>query len=139
MPTRKAKRLAKALTLLSEDRLIPPDYHPTLADASHELLHMDQLLNTPSTKDFLHSVNLEAAHQTQRYPPEHDANKTPEDWREVAEHLTEKIVLALQSGDTDKALHHTISTAALMAHWHQHITQSAIETHPPKPGAYDVL
>lgn len=86
------------------------------ADARH------QLLNTPELRSFSEGVTLEALHQRQRWGSEHDAGKTPADWFWLVGYLAGKALHAQTSGNTEKALHHTISTAAALANWHASIT-----------------
>lgn len=77
-----------------------------------------EIINTPETADFMAAVPLEAAHQRQRWPSDHDADKAPEDWLFLVGYLAGKACAASRLGDTEKALHHTISTAAALANWH---------------------
>lgn len=81
----------------------------------------DRLLNTPVLHEFAEGVTLEALHQRNRWTAEADAGKTPLDWFWLIGYLAQKVVVALDKGDVDKALHHTISTAAVLANWHDHI------------------
>lgn len=76
------------------------------------------LLNTPETAEFLKGVALEMPHQRERWGVEHDAGKTPLDWVWLLGHLVNKAARAALDGDTDKALHHTISSAAALGNWH---------------------
>lgn len=75
-------------------------------------------INTPETVDFIEGVKLEAAHQRQRWPADHDAGKSPFDWFWLIGYLAQKAAGAAVAGDLDKAKHHTISTAAALANWH---------------------
>lgn len=68
-----------------------------------EVERLRSALNTPELHDFSAGVVSEAQHQRERWGAEHDAGKA---------------LHAAKSGDTDKALHHTISTAAALANWH---------------------
>jgi len=81
-----------------------------------------QLLNTPELRDFSEGVTLEALHQRERWGAEHDAGKAPADWFWLVGYLAGKALHAQTSGNTEKALHHTISTAAALANWHAAIT-----------------
>ena len=81
-----------------------------------------ELLNTPDVKDFATGVVMEALHQRERWGSEHDAGKMPADWFWLVGYLAGKALHAQTSGNTDKALHHTISTAAALANWHGAIT-----------------
>lgn len=89
-----------------------------LSAARKEIRRLDALLNTPELHDFAAAVTLEAAHQRQRWASDHDAGKAPEDWFWLLGYLGGKAVHAAKTGDRDKALHHTISSAAALANWH---------------------
>lgn len=75
-------------------------------------------LNTPQLHDFASAVVTEAAHQRERWGSSHDVGKTPEDWLFLVGHLATKASQSVRGGAVDKALHHTISTAAACANWH---------------------
>ena len=81
----------------------------------------DKLLNTPELRDFTAGVMLEALHQRARWGSAHDAGKQPEDWFWLLGYLAGKALHAHKSGDAEKALHHTISSAAALANWHSSI------------------
>ena len=83
-----------------------------------ELTRLRKLIDTPETKDFARGVHLEAAHQRNRWGSDHDAGKTPFDWFWLIGYLAQKAADAAVRGDTEKARHHTISTAAALANWH---------------------
>jgi hypothetical protein len=83
-----------------------------------ELTELRRVLNTPETEDFAKGVVLEAGHQRQRWPSDHDEGKTPFDWFWLVGYLAQKAASAAVAGDADKAMHHTISTGAALANWH---------------------
>jgi hypothetical protein len=83
-----------------------------------EVERLTKLLNTPEVDDFAKGAVLEAAHQRERWPAEHDVGKTPFDWFWLVGYLAQKAAAAAVAGDVDKARHHTISTAAALANWH---------------------
>lgn len=85
-------------------------------DAEIERLKAER--DRPETKDWLQGVMLEAAHQRTRWGVDHDAGKTPLDWFWLIGYLAQKAATADMHGNTEKALHHTISTAAALANWH---------------------
>ncbi len=82
-------------------------------------------LSTPELHDFATAVAREAAHQRDRNPANHDAAKTPGDWFWTLGHLAGKAMAAAIAGDVEKALHHTISSAGLLANWHAMIKRRA--------------
>jgi len=83
-----------------------------------ELVRLRALVNTPQLHDFSRAVVVEAAHQRERWGSAHDSGKAPEDWFWLLGYLGGKALSAAKSGDKDKALHHTISSAAALANWH---------------------
>lgn len=90
--------------------------------AAAALRQLDALVNTPTLHSFRDGVVLEAAHQRARWGADHDAGKTPADWFWLVGYLAGKALHAQTSGNTEKALHHTISTAAALANWHAAIS-----------------
>lgn len=85
-------------------------------------------LNTPEIANFVKGVEREAMHQRARWGSEHDAGKAPEDWFWLLGYLGGKALHAVKTGNPDKALHHTISSAAALLNWHAAIlgTHSAM-------------
>ena len=81
-----------------------------------------ELIERPHIKQFFEAAQAESAHQRARWGEDHDINKTPEDWFWVLGCLSGKALAAFNSGDLEKAKHHTISSAAVLAHWHEAIT-----------------
>jgi hypothetical protein len=77
-----------------------------------------EIINTPETADFMAGVPIEAAHQRERWGASHDAGKTPFDWFWLVGYLAQKAATAAVAGNHEKAMHHTISTAAALANWH---------------------
>ena len=130
---RKAQELADNLRLAARYEFSDPE---VLADAADELERLDDLLNNPSIEDFLESVRLEAGHQQERWGQEHDDQKSPSDWRRLLDYLTGKAAAAQQEGNRDKALHHTISSAAALSQWHKRIkAESDDGNHSPNIAA----
>lgn len=80
------------------------------------------LVERPQIQEFTTAATLEAAHQRARWGNEHDDSKTPEDWFWVLGYLSGKALAAYNAGDIEKAQHHTISSAAVLAHWHEHMS-----------------
>lgn len=91
-----------------------------LADAqsAHEF---HALVNNPHTAEFLEAVKLEAAHQRDRWGDAHDRGKSAENWFWLVGYLAGKCLRACITGDKEKALHHTISSAAALANWFEAI------------------
>lgn len=81
-----------------------------------------KLLTRPEINDFARGVVLEAAHQRDRWKAAHDVGKSPWDWFWLIGYLAQKAATSAVAGDRDKALHHTISTAAALANWHLALT-----------------
>ena len=79
---------------------------------------LDGLLNSPEILDFNKALPLEAAHQRERWGTDHDTGKTPADWFWLIGYLAGKALHSLVSGNTEKALHHVITTAAALCNWH---------------------
>ena len=86
-----------------------------------ELERLRALVNSPETRDFLTGVRNEVAHQVERWGTVHDRAKEPQDWFWLLGYLGGKALKAHADGDTDKALHHCISSAAVLANWHLHV------------------
>lgn len=87
-----------------------------------ELDRLRALVNTPEIHDFSRAVVLEAAHQRERWGAAGDAGKSPQDWFWLLGYLGGKALAAHAAGNTGKALHHTISSAAALANWHAAIS-----------------
>lgn len=91
---------------------------------SGEMVHAGEIkpgethLNTPELHDFAKGVVSEAQHQRARWGAEHDAGKTDGDWFWLVGFLAGKALHAAGAGNIEKALHHTISTAAALGNWH---------------------
>lgn len=83
---------------------------------------LEKALNTPELHDFSAGVQLEAAHQRERWGTAHDVGKQPQDWFWLIGYLAGKALAAHIAGNSEKALHHTISTAAACANWHAAIS-----------------
>jgi hypothetical protein len=107
--------------LLGEDgkiAFIDDAVKAALARRDAEIERLRTLLGSPELHDFSLGVVNEAAHQRERWGATHDAGKGPEDWFWLLGYLGGKALRAAMQGDAEKALHHTISTAAACANWH---------------------
>ena len=79
-------------------------------------------ISRPETLNFINGVLLEAEHQIDRWGAAHDRGKSAENWYWLVGYLAGKALRATIEGDRDKALHHTISAAAALSHWHTAIS-----------------
>lgn len=86
------------------------------------------LINNPHTEEFLPAVRLEAAHQRDRWGEAHDRGKSAENWFWLVGYLAGKCLRSVITGDRQKALHHTISSAAALANWYEAIKRDATGT-----------
>jgi hypothetical protein len=102
-------------------RMLTETEHAELVAKAAECDRLTVLLNTPETADFLKGTRIEVAHQIERWGTVHDRAKEPADWFWLVGYLAGKALAAHINGDGKKALHHTISTAAVLANWHTHI------------------
>jgi hypothetical protein len=91
-------------------------------DLRSEVERLRGLINTPETANFLEGVKREAAHQVERWGAAHDRQKSAEHWFWLVGYLAGKALHAVITGDREKALHHTISSAAALLHWHTAIS-----------------
>lgn len=91
------------------------------------VVELTKQFNTPELHDFSKAVVLEAAHQRARWGSEYDAGKEHQDWYWLLGYLSGKALRAHADGDVGKALHHTISSAAVLANWH-----AALSGHPTR-------
>lgn len=92
-----------------------------IASLRSRLEHRERLLWSPINERFMEGVMREAGHQVARWGEDHDFGKEPEDWLFLIGYLAGKACKASREGNQEKALHHTISTAAVCANWHAHI------------------
>ncbi len=92
--------------------------HDELAARAAEGDRIKALVNAPELDAFLRAVHIEAVHQVERWGQAHDRAKRPADWFWLVGYLADKALYAAVSGDTDKALHHCVSTAAATYNWH---------------------
>lgn len=88
-----------------------------------ELDRLRALINNPQTAEFLPAVQAEAAHQRQKWGEPHDRQKSAENWFWLVGYLSGKALRAAITGDTFKARHHTISSAAALCNWFEAIAR----------------
>ncbi len=91
----------------------------TVAEA--EVSRLRKILDTPMLEPFADAVVAEARHQVYRWGEDHDVKKTAWDWFWTLGYLGSKAAHSALAGDMDKAKHHTITAAALLANWHKQI------------------
>lgn len=114
---------AETLTdLLDRDAPVPGEAPLPEEDPRRELRRLRRILNTPAYRPFLDAVKAEAAHQASRQHEYADEEKSPEAWYNLLAWLSDKARMAHEDGDYQKALHHTISSAAMLYHWHAAVT-----------------
>lgn len=104
----------------------------SVADRASRVL---ALINAPEIDRFLRGVHLEAVHQVERWGTAHDRAKRPADWFWLVGYLAGKALHASVADDRQKALHHCISTAAALYHWHCAIAGTNVHM---CPGSSDV-
>jgi len=94
---------------------------------------LDTLLNTPELNNFRDAVVREAAHQREKWPKGHDAQKSAEDWMWLIAYVSVKATQANRYGDHDKYLHHIITTAACCANWHASVNNEQENKQDSRP------
>lgn len=103
-------------------RMLTEAEHDRLLAAEIERDRLDALVNSPQTANFLTAVAAEKAHQIERWGRAADRQKSAEHWFWLVGYLAGKALRAAITGDRTKALHHTISSAAALANWHEAIS-----------------
>lgn len=112
------------------ERLLHSADQMELQQLRSEVERLRALINTPHVADFLEAVRIEAAHQCERWGVENDAGKEPQAWFWLLGYLAGKAVNAAIKGDREKALHHTISSAAVLLNWHAHMAGERTRMRP---------
>lgn len=97
--------------------------------AEARVAELEALINTPQAGEFFEAVRIEAAHQTERWGSQHDAGKEAQDWFWLLGYLGGKALAAIMKGDAEKALHHTVSSAAVLFNWHAAVLK---DSHPSR-------
>lgn len=105
------------------------------AELIAEVERLTALINCPHTLNFLNATRIEVAHQIDRWGTVHDRAKQPQDWFWLLGYLSGKALAAHAAGDREKAMHHTISSAAVLANWHAAI---AFQDMRMQPGSSDL-
>jgi hypothetical protein len=132
---RQYTKAAEAARSASEAHQLLPLAVADIERLGDENARLDKLLNTPEIMDFAKALPLEASHQRARWGTDHDSGKTPADWFWLIGYLAGKALHAQTGGNTKKALHHVITTAAALCNWHAAILgktnmRPGIETPP---------
>lgn len=96
------------------------DYETKIAILEAENERLKELLNTPEIADFAKAIQLEAAHQRERWGSKHDAGKTDADWFWLIGYLAGKALHNPDPGTdpTEKKMHRIVTIAAAAANWH---------------------
>jgi hypothetical protein len=76
----------------------------------------------PIIDDFIGGTIEEADYQVSLWGTEDRESKSHIDYFWLVGYLAGKALASAIQGDTDKARHHTISTAAVLLHWHGKIS-----------------
>lgn len=101
---------------------LQPDFNAmTREQLLHEVRRMHDLLNHPLTDLFLEGTRCEIGHQIERWGSVHDRAKQPQDWFWLLGYLGGKAMRAHIETDVEKAMHHCISSAAVLGNWYAHI------------------
>lgn len=118
---------------LAEDAQAFKDLDLQIASLTEDRDRLAVALNTPELHDFAAGVVSEAQHQRERFGVDHDAGKEPADWFWLLGYLAGKALRAAVTDDTEKALHHCISSAAALANWHAALSG---HSHFMRPGTH---
>ncbi|MCW1959775.1 MAG: hypothetical protein KIH64_014770 [Mycobacterium sp.] len=116
-------------------KMITTEEYEALLKARQERDDLLSIINSPHNDEFLEGARREIVHQVQRWGTVHDRAKRPADWFWLVGYLAGKCLAAHIAGNTEKALHHTISTAAALGNWHTAIKLGASKM---APGSSDV-
>lgn len=94
-----------------------------IAELELEVERLTKILNSPLYREFTRAVVREAAHQEWRQGEYRDDMKEPADWFWTLGYLSGKALAAHIAGDRRRALHHTVSSAGVLFHWHQAVLE----------------
>lgn len=97
---------------------------------AQELDRLRALINSPEVDAFLRGTHIEAVYQVERWGAASDRAKRPADWFWLVGYLAGKALHAAMEGSTEKAKHHTISSAAALYNWHSAITGNDVRMCP---------
>ncbi len=125
--------------VLEVDLIFPlnPSKFPALIEEVEKLRGENAVLksklNSPEILDFVSAIQREAAHQRERWGTQNDKGKSPEDWMWLIAYLSTKATQAARYKDTEKYLHHIITTAAACLNWHANAIGANTEMKPGAP------
>lgn len=131
-------------------KTLTDDEYDTLLAKAREGERLHALVNTPELVNFAHGVHLEAVHQEERWGAEDRRSKGAAEWFWLVGHLAGRALehdkeadrllaeAAAEPGEAgrralarqiarhrEKAVHHTITTAAALNHWHAGMLRKA--------------
>ena len=81
--------------------------------------YLESLINTPTIDNFLSGIIYESAHQVERWKDNVDRESESFNWVFLVGHLATRAAAYHEAGNKEKALHHTITTAAVCLNWHR--------------------
>lgn len=132
------------------------EYDALVKDAA-EGRRLSALINTPELVDFAKAVHLEAVHQEERWGAADRENKNPAQWFWLLSHLATRALEHHKEAERiragwgvdepnaahakaiahhrEKAVHHTITAAAVLAHWHASVVGKHTAMNPGAPSA----
>lgn len=139
-------------------KMIDNAEHARLVEAAAERDKLLAILNTPELIDFPKAVMLEAQHQEHRWGTSDREGKDPQAWFWLVGHLSgralehhkeaERLTASLASSNLgsdvvqasiahhrEKAVHHCITAAAALAHWHASVVGKHTAMQPGHAGA----
>lgn len=96
-----------------------------------EIARLRALLNNPQVKEFFAAVEVEAAHQREKWGENHDAGKDLGDWSLLFQYIMGKQAQAVYDQNWPKYLHHLITLAAICSNAHRALAPGMLA--PPAP------
>jgi hypothetical protein len=140
--------------------ILDNDEHARLLAQAARADELQALIDTPELVDFPKAVHLEAVHQVVRCGTADREGKGPYEWFWLLSHLATRALehhkeaerLSAVSGaqqcdeahssaiahHRNKAVHHVITSAAVMSHWHASILGRATNMRPGAPSPPEV-
>lgn len=96
---------------------------------TERLKYLEALINSPEIDDFLKGLQLEAAHQTERWSVEAEEKKMPHHYACVMDKLKGKMAMAIFDGNIEKYKHHLVTLAAVCFNVHRQIDKEGTAIH----------